>query len=108
MAGAAVFNPILVLDGDAGQTREIARVSLPDGSCGYTISATGYAMQVFNAYAVAADLKSKGVETDLPVACGLCLEPMGFPNAVNLPELPQNILRPGENYSHHIKFAFWF
>lgn len=108
VAGPAVFNPILVLDGDSESIREIARVSLPDKSCGYTISATGHALQVFNAYGVSADLKSKGVETNLPVACGLCLEPMGFPNAVNLPQLPTNILRPGEQYDHHIRFAFWF
>ena len=108
VAGPNVFNPILVLDGDADSVREIAKVSLPDESCGYTISATGHALQVFNAYGVSADLKSKGVETNLPVACGLCLEPMGFPNAVNLPHLPQNLLRPGEQYSHHIRFAFWF
>lgn len=35
---------------------------------------------------------------------GLCLEPQGFPNAPNEPGFPSTILRPGEVYSHLIRY----
>lgn len=37
---------------------------------------------------------------------GLCLEPQGFPNAPNEPRFPNTILRPGELYSHLIRYEF--
>ncbi|MFO1265391.1 MAG: aldose epimerase family protein [Rubrivivax sp.] len=38
--------------------------------------------------------------------CGLCLEPQGFPNAVNEPGFPAPWLRPGERYRNLIRYAF--
>ena len=38
--------------------------------------------------------------------CGLCLEPQGFPNAVNEPRFPSPWLRPGERYRNTIRYAF--
>ena len=35
---------------------------------------------------------------------GMCLEPGHYPNAVNIPEFPSCILRPGEKYYHHTEF----
>jgi aldose 1-epimerase len=35
---------------------------------------------------------------------GLCLEPQGFPNAPNEPRFPSTILRPGQVYSHPIRY----
>ncbi|KAK8951133.1 hypothetical protein KSP39_PZI003011 [Platanthera zijinensis] len=39
---------------------------------------------------------------------GLCLEPQGFPDSVNHPQFPSQIVNPGEVYKHDqvIKFSF--
>lgn len=37
---------------------------------------------------------------------GLCLETQGFPNAVNQPNFPSVIVRPGEKYMHTMLFEF--
>ena len=37
---------------------------------------------------------------------GMCLEPHHFPDAVNKPQFPTAILRPGEEYYHHTEFKF--
>ena len=38
--------------------------------------------------------------------CAMCLEPHHYPNAVNIPEFPSAILRPGETYYHRTEFKF--
>ena len=37
---------------------------------------------------------------------GLCLEPHGFPNAINIPDFPDPVLQPGTVYRHETVFAF--
>lgn len=37
---------------------------------------------------------------------GFCLEPQKYPDAVNRPEYPSVIIKPGEIYSHNILFKF--
>ena len=37
---------------------------------------------------------------------GMCLEPHHCPDAVNKPQFPTAILRPGEEYYHHTEFKF--
>lgn len=39
---------------------------------------------------------------------GLCLEPHGFPNAMNEPRFPSITLQPGETYRHSTTYAFSF
>lgn len=36
----------------------------------------------------------------------LCLEPQFIPNGVNMENVPQALLKPGEKYSHYIKYSF--
>ena len=38
--------------------------------------------------------------------CGLALEPQIWPDAVNHPDWPQPVLRPGETYDQHSQFIF--
>jgi len=38
---------------------------------------------------------------------GLCLETQGFPNAMNQPEFPSVIVKPGEKYSHVVEHRFF-
>jgi aldose 1-epimerase len=37
---------------------------------------------------------------------GLCLEPHGFPDALNHPSFPSILLHPGETYRHETIYAF--
>ncbi|EEF31898.1 galactose mutarotase [Ricinus communis] len=37
---------------------------------------------------------------------GLCLETQGFPNAINQPNFPSVVVRPGETYKHTMLFEF--
>ncbi|ONM11527.1 Galactose mutarotase-like superfamily protein [Zea mays] len=37
---------------------------------------------------------------------GVCLETQGFPNAINQPEFPSVVVRPGEKYKHTMLFEF--
>jgi aldose 1-epimerase len=41
-----------------------------------------------------------------PGLCGICLEPQGFPNAVNEPAFPSVILRAGEIYDSTFRYRF--
>ena len=38
--------------------------------------------------------------------CGLCLEPQGFPNAVNEPHFPSSLRRAGESHVNTIRYVF--
>jgi aldose 1-epimerase len=37
---------------------------------------------------------------------GVCLETQGFPNAINQPNFPSVVVRPGEKYKHTMLFEF--
>ena len=37
---------------------------------------------------------------------GLCLEPQGFPDAINQPAFPSVVLRPGEVYRNNLTYSF--
>lgn len=39
---------------------------------------------------------------------GLCLETQGFPDAVNHPNFPSQIVNPGEVYKHDMLYKFFF
>ena len=108
LSGDSLFNPVMVLDGDSASVREVARVYVPSLGRGYVLSATGSAMQVYNAFNIPEVMAGNGVHSDLEAGCGLCLEPQGFPDAVHHPSLPGSILRPGETYRHELRFAFVF
>lgn len=37
---------------------------------------------------------------------GFCLEPHGYPNAINEPRFPGIMLKPGETYRHEVEFTY--
>lgn len=51
------------------------------------------------------DVKGKGGFVYEPHA-GLCLETQGFPDAVNHPNFPSQIISPGKSYQHVMIFRF--
>lgn len=55
------------------------------------------ALQVYAGGLLTRDLRLRGALTAVPRG-GLCLEPQGFPDAVNHPGFPSVVLRPGETF----------
>ncbi|RZR80996.1 hypothetical protein BHM03_00007127, partial [Ensete ventricosum] len=53
------------------------------------------------------DVKGKGGHI-YGIHAGLCLETQGFPDSVNHPEFPSQIVNPGEDYKHNMLFKFSF
>ncbi|KAD1066239.1 hypothetical protein E3N88_43342 [Mikania micrantha] len=51
------------------------------------------------------DVKGKGGYV-YEAHAGLCLETQGFPDSVNHPNFPSQIVNPGQTYKHHMLFAF--
>lgn len=49
--------------------------------------------------------EGKGAAT-YPKHSGLCLEPQGFPNAINQPSFPSVVLQPDHTYRHEIVYRF--
>jgi len=39
-------------------------------------------------------------------SAGLCLETQHFPDSPNKPQFPSTVLRPGETYSHQVRWRF--
>ncbi|RRT39595.1 hypothetical protein B296_00055807 [Ensete ventricosum] len=53
------------------------------------------------------DVKGKGGHI-YGIHAGLCLETQGFPDSVNHPKFPSQIVNPGEDYKHNMLFKFSF
>ena len=51
------------------------------------------------------DIKGKNGTTYQAFA-GLCLETQGYPNSVNNPKFPSQIVEPGKTYKHTMLFKF--
>ncbi|GAB3475244.1 aldose epimerase family protein [Nocardiopsis coralliicola] len=75
---------------DSGRTLEVAT----DQPC----------LQLYSGGGIPAGLVGKAGRVHGPGAA-VCLEPQGYPDAVNRPEFPPVVLRPGEVYRHRIRFA---
>jgi aldose 1-epimerase len=41
-----------------------------------------------------------------PKHSGMCLETQGFPNAINEPRFPGNVLKPADTYTHTVIYRF--
>lgn len=63
-------------------------------------------VQFYTAYYVN-DVEGKGGVIYKRYA-GLCVASQGFPDAVNHPQFPSQIVKPGEVYKHDMLFKFSF
>ena len=95
-----------VVDGEPGEMRPVARAL--DGASGRTLELWGNqpAMQLYTANWLN-HTKGKGGAVYERYA-GFCLETQGYPDAVNHPEFPSQIIRPGQVYRHDMVFKFSF
>ncbi|OQU84779.1 aldose 1-epimerase-like isoform X1 [Sorghum bicolor] len=95
-----------VVDGEPGEMRPVARAL--DGASGRALELWGNqpAMQLYTANWLN-HTKGKGGAVYERYG-GFCLETQGYPDAVNHPEFPSQIVRPGQVYRHDMVFKFSF
>ena len=85
--------------------REVAWLRSPMSGISMALATTEPGLQFYD-----------GSRLDVPVAglegrrygrrAGLCLEPQTWPDAINHPEFPSPVLRPGERYVHETSYRF--
>jgi aldose 1-epimerase len=92
---AGGYDHCWVLDGDADCAAELHSVS-----SGITLRllAPGPGLQLYGGHGLARQHPRLGN--------GLCLEPQGLPNAVNVPQFPSVLVHPGEAYHKRFRYAF--
>ena len=94
-----------VIDGEAGLLRSAAQASSPVSGITMDVATTLPGMHFYTANFLEEGLPGKG-----GVAYGprhaFCLETQFFPDAVNHPEFPSVILKPGCTYDHTTVFSF--
>ncbi|RLM75197.1 hypothetical protein C2845_PM15G10520 [Panicum miliaceum] len=104
--GVYGYDTNFAVDGEAGALRKVAVVR--DGASGRALElwADQPGVQFYTGNFLAG-VKGKGGAVYGPHAA-LCLETQGFPDAVNHPNFPSQIVRPGQVYRHHMVFKFSF
>lgn len=90
--------------GEPGVFREAAILSGDKSGITMTASTDQEGMQFYSGNFVTTR-KGKGGCT-YTKNYGMCFEPQHYPDAVNHPNFPTPILRPGETYRHHTEFRF--
>jgi len=108
-AGVYGFDTNFAVDGEARALRKVAVVRGGGGGA----PGAGRAMELwadqpgvqFYTGNFLSDVKGKGGAVYGPHAA-LCLETQGFPDAVNHPNFPSQIVRPGQVYRHLMVFKF--
>jgi len=105
-AGVYGYDTNYAVDGDAGALRKVAVVR--DGASGRTMElwANQPGVQFYTGNFLL-DVVGKGGKVYGQYGA-LCLETQGFPDAVNHPDFPSQIVRPGQVYKHDMVFKFSF
>lgn len=81
-----------------------ARVLDPESGRYMEVHTDQPGLQFYTGNYIAAMIGKKGASYDRH--CGYCFETQNFPNAVNIPNFPNSILRPGEKYQHVVSYSF--
>lgn len=94
-----------VLDkSEPGAYELAARVVEPDSGRVLEVYTVEPAIQFYSGNFLDGSLKGQGRSYDFRSA--FCLEPQHYPDSPNHPEFPNTILRPGEEYSTRMSYAF--
>ncbi len=101
--GAGGYDHNLVLQGTPGEVRPAAVLHDPDSGRVLELSTDQRCLQVYSGNQLHPPVAGKGGHT-YGLHGALCLEPQGFPDAVNHPDLPSVLLAPDEVYEHHTRF----
>lgn len=93
----------VVADARSDDLRLMARLAAPSGDVTLEIWSTEPGLQFYDGNML--DVPVPGLDgAAYALHGGLCLEPQGFPDAVNQPEFPAVILRPGETYRQRTEY----
>lgn len=93
--------------GMASETPQLAATLVdPASGRGMNVLTTAPGVQFYSGNFLDGSLRGKGGAA-YPKHAGLCLETQGFPNAINTPNFPSVVLRPGEEYRHAVVYHFF-
>ncbi|XP_076931210.1 uncharacterized protein LOC143596280 [Bidens hawaiensis] len=94
-----------VLDGERGKKmKDVAVVTDKKSKRSMKLISDAAGVQFYTANYVK-DVRGKGGYV-YQAHAGLCLETQGFPDAVNHPNFPSQIVNPGQTYKHRMLFTF--
>lgn len=99
------FDHNYVLEGAAGQLREIAEVYEPTTGRVMQVLTTEPGVQFYSGNFLDGTITSSSGAV-LQKHHGFCLETQHFPDAVNQPKFPSTILRPGQTYRSRTEYRF--
>jgi aldose 1-epimerase len=103
-AGVAGYDTNYAVDGAVGSLRPVARVRDGATGRGMELWADQPGVQFYTANGLGG-VRGKGGSVYERYGA-LCLETQGFPDAVNHPGFPSQIVRPGQVYKHDMVFKF--
>lgn len=100
------FDINYVLNQDSDLTTPAAILSDPVSLRSMKVFTTKPALQFYDGNHLGSrPMLGKG-STEYSQCAGLCLETQHFPDAINQPEFPSPLVRPGEEYTHKTVYAF--
>jgi aldose 1-epimerase len=102
--GGGGYDLNFVVNGEQDAFRQVARVEDPKSGRGMEVWANQPGVQLYTSNWV---INEKGKNGKVYGQYGaLCLETQAYPDAVNHPEFPSSIVRPGHVYKHDMVFRF--
>ncbi|KAM0901844.1 hypothetical protein ACQ4PT_019679 [Festuca glaucescens] len=103
--GGGGYDLNFVVNGQQDAFRQVARVDDPKSGRGMEVWANQPGVQLYTANWV---INEKGKNGKVYGQYGaLCLETQAYPDAVNHPEFPSSIVRPGQVYKHDMAIKFY-
>jgi aldose 1-epimerase len=103
--GGGGYDLNFAVDGPQDKFRQVARVKDPKSGRGMEVWANQPGVQLYTANWV---INEKGKKGKVYGQYGaLCLETQAYPDAVNHPEFPSSIVRPGQVYKHDLAIKFY-
>uniref|UniRef100_A0ACD5V782 Uncharacterized protein n=3 Tax=Avena sativa TaxID=4498 RepID=A0ACD5V782_AVESA len=105
LGGGGGYDINYAVDGRQNDMRKVARVQEPNSGRAFELWANQPGVQFYTAGGLA---NEKGKDGEVYHQYGaLCLETQAYPDAVNHPEFPSTIVRPGgQVYKHDMVFRF--
>lgn len=102
----SIFDINYVLRGEDDGMHPCARLRDPESGRTLTMTTNQPGVQFYDGHKVYDQEQYGKGNYRYPASAGLCLETQQFPNAVNTPNFPSPVLRPGETYHHVTTFTF--
>ena len=102
--GGGGYDINYAVDGQQDAMRQVARVRDPVSGRAFELSANQPGVQLYTSGWINNE-KGKGGKVYKQYGA-VCLETQAFPDAVNHPEFPSSIVRPGKAYNHDMVFKF--